>query len=310
MKKKLSESSRNVFRTFIKFKNHGINIQNNFYKTKKVRAGFSNNTNRLNRTIPHSINNISQQIVSKQKIQQMCNEVSIQANILASANKELESFSYSISHDLRAPLRAIDGYTQILIEDYCQILDEEGERLCRIISSESIKMTKLIDNILTFSRLNRSPIQILPIDMKALAAAVFHELMAGNDPKKIEFKIETMPIASGDFSLIQQVWKNLISNAIKFSSKNAHPVIEIKSYKEGKDVIYYVRDNGVGFNMQFYDKLFTVFERLHSIKDFNGTGMGLAIVQRIIHRHAGKVWAESKINDGATFYFSLPLIEI
>ena len=225
---------------------------------------------------------------------------------LRAANQELEAFSYSVSHDLRAPLRAINGYTSILLEDYSQALDDEGKRVCDIITGEAQRMGKLIDDLLTFSRLSRKQIQPAQIDMKALAYSVYGELTLESDRERIDFKIGKLPAAQGDPALIHQVWVNLISNAIKFTSKKERAVIEVGSKHNDEEVVYYVRDNGAGFDIQYVDKMFGVFQRLHSEDEFVGTGVGLAIVQRIIQRHGGRVWAEGEVGKGATLYFSLP----
>ncbi len=225
---------------------------------------------------------------------------------LRSANKELEAFSYSVSHDLRAPLRAINGYTQILVEDYVSVLDEEGKRVCSIIRSEAQRMGDLIDDLLSFSRLSRKEIQLIKVDMKALAYSVYGELTKEEERERIDFKVGKLPMAHGDPSLLHQVWINLISNAIKFTSKKERSVIEVGTKRSDDENIYYVRDNGAGFDIQYVDKLFGVFQRLHSEDEFEGTGVGLAIVQRIIQRHGGRVWAEGETDKGATFYFALP----
>jgi PAS domain S-box-containing protein len=225
---------------------------------------------------------------------------------LHAANKELEAFSYSVSHDLRAPLRAINGYTQILVEDYTAVLDEEGKRICNIITTEAKRMGDLIDDLLSFSRLSRKEIQPAKVDMKALAYAVYGELTKEEDRERIDFKVGKLPAAKGDPALLHQVWVNLISNALKFSSKNDRAVIEVGTKRSDKENVYCIRDNGAGFDIQYVDKLFGVFQRLHSGDEFEGTGVGLAIVQRIIQRHGGRVWAEGEVNKGATFYFALP----
>jgi PAS domain S-box-containing protein len=222
------------------------------------------------------------------------------------ANQELESFSYSVSHDLRAPLRAINGYTRILLEDYAETLDAEGQRVCQIIVGETQRMGKLIDDLLAFSRLSRKEIQPAQVDMKALALSVFGELTSEPARERIDFKIGKLPVANGDPALLHQVWVNLLSNAIKFTSKRERAIIEVGSKRSDEQVVYYVRDNGAGFDIQYVDKMFGVFQRLHSEDEFEGTGVGLAIVQRIVQRHSGRVWAEGEVDKGATLYFSLP----
>ena len=225
---------------------------------------------------------------------------------LHAANKELEAFSYSVSHDLRAPLRAINGYTRILEEDYTDTLGDEGKRVCNVIVDETKRMGKLIDDLLSFSRLSRKEIQPARVDMKALAVSVYGELTHESDRERIDFKVGKLPPADGDPALLHQVWINLISNAIKFSSKVDRAVIEVGSKRSDEEAVYFVRDNGAGFDIQYVDKMFGVFQRLHSEDEFEGTGVGLAIVQRIVQRHGGRVWAEGEVGKGATLYFSLP----
>jgi signal transduction histidine kinase len=220
---------------------------------------------------------------------------------------ELEAFSYSVSHDLRAPLRAIDGFSSILAEDYDTVLDAEGKRLCAVIRNQTLRMGGLIDDLLTFSRLNRAEIQPTKINMEAIVRAAYNEVTSELEHSHIQLKFGKLPPAQGDSSLIHQVWVNLLSNAVKFSSKCERPIIQVQATRSKNEIIYSVRDNGAGFNMQYSSKLFGVFQRLHTEKEFPGTGVGLAIVQRIIHRHGGRVWAEGKEGQGATFYFSLPL---
>lgn len=224
---------------------------------------------------------------------------------LQAINKELEAFSYSISHDLRAPLRAINGFAKVLHEDYAPKFDDEGMSSLNAIMNNSKKMGMLIDDLLAFSRLGRKEISTSKINMTALAKSVKEEALVSNT-SEIDFVINELLPAKGEQALIKQVWVNLISNAIKYSKNKPKIKIEIGSYYKDNLVVYYVKDNGVGFDMQYYNKLFGVFQRLHSSGEFEGTGVGLAIVQKIIHRHNGTVWAESKPNEGTSFYFSLP----
>jgi signal transduction histidine kinase len=222
-------------------------------------------------------------------------------------NQELESFSYSVSHDLRAPLRAINGYAKILQEDYIDDLDNNAVNCLQAIMVNSKKMGNLIDDLLTFSRLERKQILLSEVNMAALIETVKEELISNSLDKNTEFKLLPVMPAKAESSIIKQVWMNLISNAIKYSRLKSKPIIEIGSFEKDNQIVYYVRDNGVGFDMKYYDKLFGVFQRLHSEKDFEGTGIGLAIVKKIVFRHNGRVWAESKLNEGACFYFSLPI---
>jgi signal transduction histidine kinase len=225
---------------------------------------------------------------------------------LESANKELGSFSYSVSHDLRSPIRAINGYAKILEEDYSDKLDSDGKKALDSIMHNSKKMGQLIDDLLAFSKLGRKQVTVTEIDMSALVSTVIDELLFEDDENIPEFKINALSPAKGDQSLIKQVWINLISNAIKYSKYKTETYIEIGSDVKDKLVFYYVKDNGAGFDMEYYDKLFGVFQRLHSQEEFEGTGIGLAIVQKIVNRHNGTVWAESVLNEGSCFYFSLP----
>lgn len=227
--------------------------------------------------------------------------------LFTAVNKELETFTYSVSHDLRAPLRAINGYSKILQEDYAMKLDADGISSLNAILNNSKKMGELIDDLLAFSRLGRKEITTSEINMNILVKSVKEEEMIGRS-NEIEFKINELPSAMGQQALIKQVWVNLISNAVKFSKNQPKTIIEIGSYFKDKFVVYYIKDNGTGFDMQYYDKLFGIFQRLHSQEEFEGTGIGLAIVQKIVTRHNGKVWAESKLNEGSCFYFSLPNI--
>ncbi|MCX9011435.1 MAG: ATP-binding protein [Candidatus Methanoperedens sp.] len=224
---------------------------------------------------------------------------------LEAANKELEAFSYSVSHDLRAPLRAIDGFSRVLLEDHSPKLDDEGKRLLNIVRGNTQKMGQLIDDLLTLSRLGRKQMELSDIDMAKLAKATFDELKSTIPERTIMLDIRELPPARGDQSMMRHVFVNLLSNAIKFTRPKENAMIEVGGRTEGRENIYYVKDNGVGFDMQYVNKLFGVFQRLHSADEFEGTGVGLALVQRIIHKHGGRVWAEGKVNEGAVFYFTL-----
>jgi signal transduction histidine kinase len=225
---------------------------------------------------------------------------------LEAANKELESFSYSVSHDLRAPLRAIVGYSEMLLEDHVEKLDQEGRRKLEVVASEAQRMGILIDELLAFSRLGRKAMQVTEIDMTNLARATYESLNVEYQSEKPELRLGTLPPGRGDRILMQQVWANLIANAIKFSSKREKPLVEVSAVSDEKENIYFVRDNGAGFDPRYKSKLFGVFQRLHNSSEFPGTGVGLALVQRIVARHGGRVWADSNLNEGATFYFTLP----
>ncbi len=222
------------------------------------------------------------------------------------ANKDLESFTYSVSHDLRAPLRAIDGFSRKLLATYKDKLDEEGKRLLNIIRRNTQGMSQLIDDLLAFSRLGRQKIDLSEVDMGSLAETVYKEIKASSPGRSIAFALLNPPPASADKALIRQVLVNLLSNGIKFTQPRTDALIEFGGSVDGNENIYFVKDNGVGFDMQYADKLFGVFQRLHSAEEFEGTGVGLAIVHRAILMHGGRVWAEGKSGEGATFYFTLP----
>lgn len=225
---------------------------------------------------------------------------------LEAANKELEAFSYSVSHDLRAPLRSIDGFAKILLEDFAPKLDADIVRNLEIISRNAIKMGALIDDLLTFSKLNRAPISACEIDMDKLVRQVKDEFLSEKmDDRKINFTLLRMPTAYGDRAMLKQVVVNLISNAVKFTAQEDVAQIEVGSFSKDQSTVFYVKDNGVGFDMKYIGKLFAPFQRLHKSKDFPGTGIGLALVQRIVHRHGGAVWIQSEPNKGTTVYFTL-----
>ena len=226
---------------------------------------------------------------------------------LETANNELEAFSYSVSHDLRAPLRGMNGYVRMLLEDYGATLDLEAQRMLGVVSSEARRMGRLIDDLLAFSRLGRQKMEVTIIDMTSLARLEFEKLTFGMQETAPRFVLHHLPAVVGEAAMLRQVFANLLANAIKFSHKNAMPVIEVGSQSIEGEITFYVRDNGVGFDERHRHKLFGVFQRLHSESEFEGTGIGLALVQRVIHRHGGKIWAESKLNEGATFFFTLPM---
>jgi len=253
-----------------------------------------------------AIEDITERKKAEEEIKNLNEDLKHRAFELEAAYKELETFSFSISHDLRNPLLVISGFSRALLERYSNHLDTKGQRFLSMIHSNTQKMLQLIDDLLSFSRSEHQQMKPSDIDMGHLAKAVFEELKSIIPEQTLLLDIKTLRPARGDQSMIRQVFVNLLSNAIKFTKPKGAGVIEIGCrVKENRD-IYYVKDNGVGFDMQHADKLFGVFQRHHTVDEFDGTGVGLAIVQRIIHRHGGRVWAEGKVNEGATFYFSLP----
>lgn len=253
---------------------------------------------------------ITERKQAEQRIQHMNAEleqrVAERTRALAAANEELEAFAYSVSHDLRAPLRAIDGYTRILLEDFAPLLDDEGRRICRVVCDEARRMGALIDDLLAFSRLGRVDLRLAPVPVEALVQSVFAEIITAAAAQRVQFRASGLPDAIGDYTLLHQVWINLLANALKFSAKRDLICIDVEGWQSANEIVYLVRDNGAGFEMQYVHKLFGVFQRLHSEREFPGTGVGLAIVQRIVQRHGGRVWAEGAPDQGATFYFTLP----
>ncbi|NJD21872.1 MAG: PAS domain S-box protein [Melioribacter sp.] len=230
---------------------------------------------------------------------------------LESANKELEAFSYSVSHDLRAPLRHISGFAELLQKNSNLQLGENGNRYLNIISDSTKQMGLLIDDLLNFSRTGRSSLKYSKIDVNELLNQIIVEMKESITNKNLMWKINKLPIVNADINLLKITMVNLLNNAVKYSSKVTNPIIEVGySHPDGNEVVIYVKDNGTGFNMKYVDKLFGVFQRLHSSQEYEGTGIGLATVRRIIHKHGGKTWAEGEEGKGATFYFSLPKIEL
>ncbi|HET7607380.1 MAG TPA: ATP-binding protein [Gammaproteobacteria bacterium] len=225
---------------------------------------------------------------------------------LETANKELEGFSYSVSHDLRAPLRAVGGFAELLRDDHAAQLDAEGLRKLDVIRDEAARMGTLIDDLLAFSRLGRKSLQPAELDMADLVSNVVDRLRADSGGERVAFRMGRLPRAWGDRALLEQVWVNLLSNAVKFSSKKDAPVVEVGAISAEREHVFFVRDNGAGFDPRYASKLFGVFQRLHDGAEFPGTGVGLALVQRIVVRHGGRVWADSKPGEGATFHFTLP----
>ena len=224
---------------------------------------------------------------------------------LEAANRELEAFSYSVSHDLRAPLRAVDGFSQAVLEDFGPQLPGEGLRQLQTIRESAQRMGDLIDDLLAFARLSRQPLSKQTVLTGTLVRTTLADLNARQEERPAKIDIGELPSCDGDPALLKQVWVNLLSNALKYTRKREHAVVEIGCAEQAGANVFFVRDNGTGFDMQYADKLFGVFQRLHRAEDYEGTGVGLAIVQRIVHRHGGRVWAEAALDRGATFYFTL-----
>jgi len=221
-------------------------------------------------------------------------------------NKELEAFSYSVSHDLRAPLRSINGYSQILKDEYGTVLDQEGNRVLGIIITNARRMGQLIDDLLAFSRLGRQELKKSSINMDEFIKPLLEEMAEYKKDRDVTVQVHSLGVCPADGSMIRQVWINLLSNAFKYTQKKDHAQIEVGASRSDTETIFYVKDNGVGFNMDYAHKLFGVFQRLHKTEEFEGTGVGLALVKQIVDRHDGRIWADAQPGQGATFYFSLP----
>jgi signal transduction histidine kinase len=240
--------------------------------------------------------------VSRDELEQRVIERTAQ---LEAANKELEAFSYSISHDLRAPLRAIHGFSRIVLEAHAPHLADEAQRYLHLVCANAQHMGQLIDDLLTFSRLSRQPLKRQRVVCADLVRQVLEELEGEHAGRRVDIAVGALPLCQADPALLKQVLVNLCANALKFTRQREVAVIEIGCHEAGGESVYFVKDNGIGFDMQYVGKLFGVFQRLHRTDEYDGTGVGLAIVQRIIHRHGGRVWAEAAVNQGATFSFTL-----
>jgi light-regulated signal transduction histidine kinase (bacteriophytochrome) len=251
---------------------------------------------------------VTEQRAMEREIRKLNTELQERAKHLEAVNKDLESFSYSASHDLRSPLSVIGGYVGLLEKRYAGQLDQTGLEYLSTIRSNVKLMSQLIYDLLAFSRCSQQAIASADLDMNQLVDGVVQEVLQGYPGDKTpKLSVGPLPPASADPGLLRQVWMNLLSNAVKYSSKSPNPEIEVSGRTEGGEIVYSVRDNGAGFSMEHYLKLFEVFERLHGAEEFEGSGVGLAIVHRVVTRHGGRVWAVGKPNAGAVFHFSLPI---
>jgi two-component system sensor kinase len=253
-----------------------------------------------------TLQDVTERKRSDQAITDLNRELQARMSDLAAVNKELEGFSYSVAHDLRAPLRAIDGFSRMLIEDCAGTIDASGRRYLDVITQNTRQMGKLIDDLLAFSRMGRKALELHQIDMEKVVQEVFSSLKESHPDRRIVLEMGRLPRGLGDPSMIRQVLANLIGNSVKYTRGKDPARIEVGARVGDDENLYYVRDNGVGFNQDYSHKLFGVFQRLHSAKEFEGTGVGLALVQRIVQRHRGRVWGEGRLGEGATFSFTLP----
>ncbi|MCF6240459.1 MAG: ATP-binding protein [Bacteroidales bacterium] len=222
------------------------------------------------------------------------------------ANEDLEAFSYSVSHDLKAPLRAIEGFLKIIMAKYSEYIDDEGKELFSLIFNNLSRMKELIDGLLQFSHIQRKKIIYSEINIEQIFKKVYDELSSDIDPRKYRFYMKKLPACKGNINLIERVITNILSNAIKYSDTDRKTIIEVSAKEKHNTIIYAVKDNGIGFDMKYADKIFNVFQRLHTVEEYQGTGIGLSLVKRIITKHGGKIWVESEKGKGTTFYFSLP----
>lgn len=296
----LTDNSRKIFKSsFQEFKETGSVHDLEFELIRKDGGTFPVILNSTAITTPEGT-----YVKSRSTVMDNTERKKAQTRVL-DLNKELEGFTYSVSHDLRAPLRSIVGYTNILKDEYYDTMDDEAKRITDVIIRNAVRMGQLIDDLLDFSKLGRKQVAYADINMKETVENIAREQMAELKQRKVDLKIMELEPAKADLAMIRQVWINLISNALKYSSKKDVAQIEIGSFKQAGKKVYYITDNGAGFDMKYADKLFGVFQRLHKMNEFEGTGVGLALIKTIIKRHGGDVWAEGKVNEGAKFYFSL-----
>jgi light-regulated signal transduction histidine kinase (bacteriophytochrome) len=248
---------------------------------------------------------ITERRKAEEALAQQAQELARSNNELSAVNKELEAFSYSVSHDLRAPLRSVDGFSKAILEDYADKLDEQGKDYLQRVRAASQRMAQLIDDLLNLSRVTRSDMRCEPVNLSALAQTIAEELKKTQPGRQVEFVIKEGLTVNGDARLLKLVLENLLSNSWKFTAKHTSARIELGVERPDGKFAYFVRDDGAGFDMAYVEKLFTPFQRLHAPTEFLGTGIGLALVQRIIHRHGGRVWAKGEVEKGAKIYFTL-----
>jgi light-regulated signal transduction histidine kinase (bacteriophytochrome) len=253
-----------------------------------------------------AIRDITQRKIAEEEAKKLDRKLEQKVLELTEVNRDLDAFNYTVSHDLKVPLVIIGGFTRRFLKGHANNLDTKDKDMLNAIQEHTQKMERLINDLLAFSRVGRRKIKPTEIDIGNLVTTVLEELKPLTEGRSIKYDIKNLPKSHSDIALLKQVFINLLSNAIKFTTKKKMAVIEVGGWTEEKKNVYYVKDNGMGFNSQDSDKLFNFFQRLHGIEELEGSGIGLSIVQRIVKRHGGQVWAEGKVNEGATFYFSLP----
>jgi PAS domain S-box-containing protein len=286
----------------------GIESFDNRYRTKDGRyrwLNWNSQPDPRGKLIYAAARDVTESRAAGERLQVLNAELEARARALDEANRELEAFTYSISHDLRAPLRHIDGFGRILLEEHSAQLDSEAQRCLEVVRQATRRMGEMVDDLLNLSRTARQPLSIQVTRLNPMVEEVVAELDGARQGRRIEFRVGALPTVVCDPGLVKQVFANLISNAVKYTRGREVAVIEVGQQADRDQNAVYVRDNGVGFEMKYADKLFGVFQRLHRSEDFEGTGVGLATVQRIVHRHGGRIWAEAKLDEGATFYFTL-----
>jgi PAS domain S-box-containing protein len=286
----------------------GIESFENRYRTKDGRyrwLNWNSQPDPRGELIYAAARDVTESRAAGERLQVLNAELEARARALDEANRELEAFTYSISHDLRAPLRHIDGFGRILLEEHSAQLDSEAQRCLEVVRQATRRMGEMVDDLLNLSRTARQPLSIQVTRLNPMVEEVVAELDGARQGRRIEFRVGALPTVVCDPGLVKQVFANLISNAVKYTRGREPAVIEVGQQADSGHSTVYVRDNGVGFDMKYADKLFGVFQRLHRSEDFEGTGVGLATVQRIVHRHGGRIWAEAKLDEGATFYFTL-----
>jgi light-regulated signal transduction histidine kinase (bacteriophytochrome) len=273
--------------------------------TVELEQRVAERTTQLEAAVVELQKEVDARTLAEEAVQKLNRDLKQRARELNEANIELEAFAYSVSHDLRAPLRAIDGFSRIVLADHASGLPEEAQRYLQLVRDNTHQMGKLIDDLLSFSRLNRQPLNKITVEPNAIVRLVLKDLAQVQNMERVNIVVNSLPPCQADPGLLRQVYANLLSNAFKFTGKQETPCIEVGCHEQDGERVYYVKDNGVGFDMQFAAKIFGVFQRLHRAEDYEGTGVGLAIVQRIINRHGGRIWAEAEPEKGAAFNFTL-----